>query len=227
VSANPALLGGGYALPKCTRSHSGQVQSQRVRFFQLGRLKCCTRVEHHTANYRGCSKWKEAKAAAARRAQIQRGRRDGVSTRLHAPKSAPSMPTEQEALGSGWNHVVQGGRIVKAHATSSPTPTTSDLDRRSERQAVHTDGPCKSAGLEAPVVKSLPHRSKHADSTPTRNSQSPLGGIADLDNLPTKACIELTRRLLSTAAALPTGDDRSRAILKTVILFIAEYTCAA
>jgi hypothetical protein len=72
---------------------------------------------------RGCSKWKEAKAGAATRAQIERGRRDGVSTRLHAPKSAPSMPTpEQEALGSGWNHVVQGGRIVKAQATSSPTP---------------------------------------------------------------------------------------------------------
>jgi hypothetical protein len=37
----------------------------------------------------------------------------------------------------------------------------------------------------------------------------------------------LTRRLLSTAAALLTGDDRPRAILKTVILFIAEYDCAA
>jgi hypothetical protein len=37
----------------------------------------------------------------------------------------------------------------------------------------------------------------------------------------------LTRRLLSTAADLPTGDDRPRAILKTVILFIAEYDCAA
>jgi hypothetical protein len=77
------------------------------------------------------------------------------------------------------------------------------------------------------VEKSKPHRSKHTDSTPTPNSQSPLEGIADhLDNLPTKACIELTRRLLSTASVLPTGDDRPRAILKTVILFIAEYDCA-
>jgi hypothetical protein len=139
------------------------------------------------------------------------------------------MPTpEQAALGSGWNHVVQRGRIVKAQDTSSSTPTTCDLDRQSERQAVHTDGPCKSAGLETPVVKSQPHRSKHADSTPTPNSQSPLEGIADLlDNLPTKVCIELTGRLLLTAAALPTGDDRPRAILKTVILFIGEYDCAA
>jgi hypothetical protein len=139
------------------------------------------------------------------------------------------MPTpEQEALGSGWNHVVQACRIVKVQATFSPTPTTSDLDRRSERQAVHSDGPCKSAGLEAPVVKSKPHLSKHPDSTPTPKSQSPLEGIADfLDNLPTKACIELTRRLLSKAAALPTVDDRPRAILKTVIPFIAEYDCAA
>jgi hypothetical protein len=180
-------------------------------------LKFCSCGGSHTANYRGCSKWKEAKAAAAKRAQIERGRRDGVSTRLHAPNSAPCMPTpEQEALGSGCNHVVQGDRIVKAHDTSSPTPTTCGLGRWSERQAVHT------------VVKSQPHRSKHVDSTPTPNSQSPLEGIADLlDNLPTKACTELTRRLLSTAAALPTGDDRPRAILKTVILFIAEYDCAA
>jgi hypothetical protein len=37
----------------------------------------------------------------------------------------------------------------------------------------------------------------------------------------------LTRRLLSTAAALPRGNDRPRSILKTVILFIAEYDCAA
>jgi hypothetical protein len=192
-------------------------------------LKCCSCGGNHTANYRGCSKWKETKAAAAKRAQFERGRRNGVSTRMHATKSAPSMPTsEQEAFGSGWNHVVQGGRIVKAHATSSPTPTTSDLDRRSERQVVHTEGPCKSADLEAPVVKSYPHRSKHADSTPTPNSQSPLEGIADLlDNLLTKACIELTRRPLITAAALPKGDDRPRAILKTFILFIAEYDCAA
>jgi hypothetical protein len=39
VCANPALLGGGgYALKKGTRSHGGQVQSQRFRFFQLGRF---------------------------------------------------------------------------------------------------------------------------------------------------------------------------------------------
>jgi hypothetical protein len=155
--------------------------------------------------------------------------RDGISSRLHAPKSAPTMPTPgQEALSSGLNHVVQWGRIVKAHATSSPNPITSDLDRRSERQAVRTDDPCKSAGLVATVVKSKSHRSKHSDSTPTPNSRSPLEGIdVLLDNLPAKACIELTRRLLSTASVLPKGDYRPRAILTTVIPFIAEYDCAA
>jgi hypothetical protein len=78
------------------------------------------------------------------------------------------------------------------------------------------------------VVKSEPHRSKLADSAPTPDSQSPLEGIADLlNNLDTKACIELTRHLLSTATAFPTGDDRPRAILKTAIVFIAEYDGAA
>jgi hypothetical protein len=37
----------------------------------------------------------------------------------------------------------------------------------------------------------------------------------------------LTHRLLSTAYSLPTGEARPRAVLKTVILFITEYGCAA
>jgi hypothetical protein len=53
-------------------------------------LKCCRCGGNHTANYRGCSKWKEAKAATAKRAQGERSRKDGVSTRLPAPKSAPA-----------------------------------------------------------------------------------------------------------------------------------------
>jgi hypothetical protein len=50
--------------------------------------------------------------------------------------------------------------------------------------------------------------------------------IADLlENLPTEACVDLTRRFLSSAS-LPTGKARPRAVLKTVILFIAEYGSA-
>ena len=53
---------------------------------------------------------------------------------------------------------------------------------------------------------------------------SPLEGISDLiDQLPLDACVELTRRLLTAIPSLPKGAARPRAVLKTVILFVAEY----
>ena len=53
---------------------------------------------------------------------------------------------------------------------------------------------------------------------------SPLEGISDLlDNLPLEACVELTRRLLTSISYLPKGTAPPRAVLKTVILFVAEY----
>jgi hypothetical protein len=63
-------------------------------------------------------------------------RKEGVSTRLQAPKSTPAKPSpEQEKLGPGWNHIVRGGRVVKAQATPSPASTSTDTGRRTERQA--------------------------------------------------------------------------------------------
>jgi hypothetical protein len=183
---------------------------------------------NHTANYCGCSKWKEAKAAAAKRAQGERGRNDGVSTRLPAPKSAPPKPSpEQEKHGHGWNHVVRGGCIVKAQSSSSPTSASSDTGR-TERQVALTDGQRKPACPEVSAVESQSPRSKQTDSAPSApQDQTPLEGIADLlENLPNKARVELTRHLLSTASSLPTGEASSRAVLKTVILFIPEYGCA-
>jgi len=58
----------------------------------------------------------------------------------------------------------------------------------------------------------------------TQNPTSPLKDISDLlDHLPIHACVELTRRLLTSISSLPTGAARPRAVLKTVILFVAEY----
>jgi hypothetical protein len=59
---------------------------------------------------------------------------------------------------------------------------------------------------------------------PTQSHASPLEEISDLlDHLPIHACVELTRRLLPSLSSLPTGTARPRAVLKTVILFVAEY----
>ena len=59
---------------------------------------------------------------------------------------------------------------------------------------------------------------------PTQNPTSPLEDIVDLlDHLSHHECVELTRRLLTSVSSLPKGAARSRAVLKIVILFIAEY----
>jgi len=59
---------------------------------------------------------------------------------------------------------------------------------------------------------------------PIQNPTSPLEDISDLlDHLPLHACVELTRRLLTSISSLPTGTARPRAVLKTIILFVAEY----
>ena len=58
---------------------------------------------------------------------------------------------------------------------------------------------------------------------PKQTSTSPLQDISDLDHLHIQACVELTRRLLTSICSLPTGAAHPRAVLKTVILFVAEY----
>jgi hypothetical protein len=53
---------------------------------------------------------------------------------------------------------------------------------------------------------------------------NPLEEISDLlDHLPIQACVEITLRLLIAISTLPTGEARPRDVLKTVILFVAEY----
>jgi hypothetical protein len=59
---------------------------------------------------------------------------------------------------------------------------------------------------------------------PTQSTASPLEEISDvLDHFPIQACVELARRFFTSLHSLPIGTARPRAILKTVILFVAEY----
>jgi len=52
---------------------------------------------------------------------------------------------------------------------------------------------------------------------------NPLKEIPDLlDRLPLQAWVELTILLFTYISSLPTGTARPRAVLKTVILFVAE-----
>jgi hypothetical protein len=71
-------------------------------------VKCCSCGGNHTANYRDFLKWKEAKAALVKRAQLERRQASGATGRPAAPKPARAGPAaEQESLRPGWNHVVQ------------------------------------------------------------------------------------------------------------------------
>jgi hypothetical protein len=86
--------------------------------------KCCSCEDNHTANYQGCSKWKEVKAALAKREQTERKQANGATRRPAAPKYADVGPSlEQDSLGLGSNHIIQGGHVVKATLPYPPEPS--------------------------------------------------------------------------------------------------------
>ena len=108
----------GYA-PRCVAcggSHlSGDCPAPR------GQPRCCSCEGNQTANYRGCVKWKEAKAALAKRTPEKGRKMVATSKPTAAPKANQAGPSaEQMDHGEGWSHIVRGGRTVKA---SVPKPS--------------------------------------------------------------------------------------------------------
>jgi hypothetical protein len=93
---------------------------------------------NHTANYRGCVKWKEAKTALAKQAPA-RGRKSATTAHLTALKEQRVGPSaEQMDLGEGWNHIVREGRVVKTTTppTSIPNPTSQPVTEPSKKPKV-------------------------------------------------------------------------------------------
>jgi len=75
--------------------------------------QCCGRGGNHTANYRGCVKWKETRAALAKQAP-QRAPKNADTGHPAAPKAQQAGPSaERLALGEGWSHVVRGGVLPR------------------------------------------------------------------------------------------------------------------
>jgi len=164
-----------------------------------------------------------------------------------APKAQQAGPSaEQMDLGEGWNNVVRGGCVVKATTTTpppnpnpSPQPVTEAPEQPRVTATRKTARPNKPEPKSTAAIKPAAGKSekKAAASVktaaakpttphlvvPTQIPTSPLEEISDLDRLPLQACVELTRRLLTSISSLPTGAARPRAVLKTVILFVAEY----
>jgi hypothetical protein len=192
-------------------------------------FKCWNCGGDHTANNRGCSIWTEAKAAVAKRAQGERGRKDGVSTHLFPPASAPFKPsTEQEKLGSGWSHLVRRGRVVNGQATLSLTANSSAPVRRTARQDAR-----RVVNVMPLVLRCRQRNSNHKDPSgltppfPLHRGSNRSRDCRSPGQPPYQGCIELTRRLLSTTSSLPKGEVRPRHVLKTLVLFTPEYGCAA
>ena len=132
---------------------------------------------------------------------------------------------------------MRGGRIAKANAlkpipqpvTEAPTQpqvtATKIAAKPGEAEPKNTASPKAAGGKhkKSATTSSISVAATQvvADPHPTT---SPLEVISDLlDNLPLEACMELTRRLLTSISSLLKGETHPRAVLKTVIDFVAEY----
>jgi len=70
--------------------------------------QCCGCGGNHTSNYRGCVKWKEARAALAKQAP-HRAPKNADTGHPPAPKAQQAGPfAEQLALGEGWTTSFEG-----------------------------------------------------------------------------------------------------------------------
>ena len=205
--------------------------------------QCCGCGRNHTANYRVCVKWKEAKAALAKQEPVRR-RKSVATGQPAAPKAQRAGPSaRQRDLGEGWNHVVRGGRVIKATTTplTKPNPnlstqlvTEAPEQPKEKRRGLRRLNP----NLQQPLRRLLgsPRRKKPRVSKPRPpNPQNPTWWPHTKFHLPTPgnplsprspsppSIVELYRRALTSISSLPTGADRPWAVLKNVILFVAEY----
>jgi hypothetical protein len=93
--------------PRCVACRGSQLSGECPA--PRGQPQCCSCGGDHTANYRGCMKWKEARAALTNRAPDQ-GQRSTATGKSTAPKARRTEPSaEQRDLGERWSYVVRGG----------------------------------------------------------------------------------------------------------------------
>jgi hypothetical protein len=193
-----------------------------------GQPLCCSCWVNHTANYRGCVKWKEAKAAIAKRAPVL-GSKETNTSNPAAPNATHTGPSaEQMDLGEGWSHVVRGGRVVRATSPTSipnPQPVTEAPEQPKVTATRKTAKPKKPTPRPAAAVNATSAKPTKKASASYKTvaakcqinnlvltpqlPASVLEDISDLlDNLPLQACVELTRRMLTSIPYLPPGAAR-------------------
>jgi hypothetical protein len=176
----------------------------------------------------------------------QRTRTSGAAVQPAANKVVTPQPfAEQQSLGSDWNHVVRGGRIVKATLPTPPEPaprSVTEVPQKDKMTELNTGSNSANSVLKATKalrqaqvtstnVKSGKSSPKNPNPTkpipPPQSVRSPVEVSDLLDTLRLGACMELTRRLLTAAPTLQSGAERSRAFLKIIVLFVAEYCSTA
>jgi hypothetical protein len=193
---------------------------------------CCGCGGNHTASYRGCVKWKKAKSALAKQTT------DHAHATAHppAPKhQRAGLSAEQTDLGDGWNHVVRGGRVVKA-TTPHPTPNqpskpvTEAPERpkvaatrktaRPQKPEPKTPAAAKPAvgKTKKPAVASVTTAAAKPTTpnlvVPKPTTTSTLEEISGLlDHLSFDECVQLTHRLLTSVSPSPEGQPM-RGLLK-------------
>jgi hypothetical protein len=84
----------------------------------------CSCGGNHTANYRGSSKCKEAKAALTKRTPTPRVHTNGATGRsASAQVTRTDRSAEQKNFGLEWSHVLRGERVMRHTNPSQPEPT--------------------------------------------------------------------------------------------------------
>jgi hypothetical protein len=109
-------------------------------------LKCCSCGGNHTAIYRGCGKWKKAKAALARSGPTEALGKSGSTASARQEPSA-----EELSLGEGWNHVLPGCRVAKVPPSPSPQPTPTPIAQAHKK--AKTTGTSNEARTKKPAPK--------------------------------------------------------------------------
>ena len=123
----------------------------------------------------------------------------------------PTTPSQTEPTLKPAADPIQGKASASTKKVKDVQPAVAALQQAPMKKQSTTD------------KSSPPPKEPNPSSIPPPN-QSPFEEISDLlDNLPVNACVEMTRRHLTAVPNVTSGAARLRAVLKIVILFVAEY----
>jgi hypothetical protein len=90
----------------------------------------------------------------AKQAPVECSKGGGAPSPPTAPKAKQAEPfNKQESLVPGWNHIVLGGRVVKATLPAIPHPTPDPVTENPMRKEVTTTSKKDKTAKSAPRVK--------------------------------------------------------------------------